>query len=368
MMRKSSQGTFTIQLIGVILITLIMAALAIDFGHYFAAQNTLQTAADSGSLAAATALYHDIEVDKNTKLANARDAAIELVQKNNPDLTLTNDDVVFGFIDPASKKYDPNNFRTPSTNPDYALTAGYNAVYVRVRQTEDSPNGQLPTFMANMIGISGMNASAESVALLDQTINGVTNGGLRPVYVCEAQFRKAMEDGVPENNVVRIYGDHVEVDGVQSQAGCPAMGSGNWGFADLRNCSPDAVGSSTIRDWFATGFPGTVNVGQCYSSSPGNFISSATNELDKLVSDKTLFPLPLYDSWSGSGSNTSVNVSGFVGFKITGYKANGSQASRYIEGRFYRYACKQGCNTGNAGSGTGTTPGGSVVKLRLAAQ
>lgn len=178
-----------------------------------------------------------------------------------------------------------------------------------------------------------------------------------------------MEDGVPENNTVRIYGDHVEVDGVQNQAGCPAMGSGNWGFADLRNCSPDAVGSSTIRDWFSKGFPGTVNVGECYSSSPGNFISSASGELDKLISDKTLFPLPLYDSWSGGGSNTAVNVSGFVGFRITGYKANGSQASRYIEGKFYRFACKEGCNTsGSNGAGAGTTPGGSVVKIRLAAK
>jgi hypothetical protein len=51
---------------------------------------------------------------------------------------------------------------------------------------------------------------------------------------------------------------------------------------------------------------------------------------------------------------------------MTGYKANGSAASRYIEGRFYRHACKQGCNTGNAESGAGTSPGGSVVKMRLA--
>jgi hypothetical protein len=213
-----------------------------------------------------------------------------------------------------------------------------------------------------------MATQADSIALMDQTVNGIDNGGLRPIYVCEAQFKKAMEDGVPENDVVRIYGDHVEVNGVQTQTGCPAMGSGNWGFADLRNCSPDAVGSSTIRDWLTKGFPGTVNVGQCYSSSPGNFISSASTELDKLVSDKTVFPLPLYDSWSGNGSNTSVNVSGFVGFKITSYKANGSQASRYIEGRFQRYACKQGCVSGNSHTGASTTPGGSVVKIRLASQ
>ena len=159
----------------------------------------------------------------------------------------------------------------------------------------------------------------------------------------------------------------MEVDGVTNIPGCPQMGSGNWGFADLRNCSPDAVGSSTIGDWFAKGFPGTVNTGQCYSTNPGNFISSISTQLDNLISSQTIFPLPLYDSFGGGGSNTYVNVSGFVGFKITGYKDNGAQATRYIEGRFLRHTCKQGCTSGDVGTG-GTTPGGSVVKIRLASR
>lgn len=368
MKRTTSKGNFTIQLIGLIVIGLMMAAFAVDFSYYFAAQNVLQTSADSGALAAVTELYHNTEVDPNLKLSNARAKALDLVQENTASLQLDDEDVVFGFIDPVTKEYAPSHFDVPSNNPDYSLTAGYNAVRVTVRRGGESSNNPLPTFFARMFGVDHMDTVANSVAMVDQTINGITNGGLRPIYVCEAQFKKTMEDGVPENNVVRIYGDHVEVDGVQNQTGCPAMGSGNWGFADLRNCSPDAVGSSTIRDWFATGFPGSVNVGECYSSSPGNFISSASNELDKLIGDKTLFPLPLYDSWSGGGSNTKVNVSGFVGFKMTSYKANGSAASRYIEGRFHRFACKKGCNSGNVATGAGTTPGGAVVKIRLASR
>lgn len=366
-MRKALKGSFTIHAVGIFLIALMMGAIAVDFAYYFAAQNALQTSADSGALAAASALYHDIEVDPNAKMANVRTAARDLVQRNNPGLQLNNEDVVFGFVDPMTKTYDPDHFRTPSANPDYSMTAGYNAVYVRVRQGDNTPNSALPTFFASLLGIEKMGTEAEAVALLDQTVSSVTDGGLRPIYVCEAQFKKAMEDGIPENNVVRIYGDHMEVDGVQNQPGCPDMGSGNWGFADLRNCSPDAVGSSTIRDWLAEGFPGTVSVGKCYSSSPGNFIPSTRDELDDLISNKTLFSLPLYDSWSGGGSNTSVNVSGFVGFKITDYKSNGSAASRYIEGRFHRFVCKEGCTSGNSGGGS-STPGGAIVKLRLAAR
>jgi hypothetical protein len=73
----------------------------------------------------------------------------------------------------------------------------------------------------------------------------------------------------------------------------------------------------------------------------------------------------LYDSWAGSGSNSIVNVSGFAGFQITGYKGNGSASGRYIEGHFTRYVCNAGCSSGGSGS---TTPGGTVVKLRLASK
>jgi hypothetical protein len=135
--------------------------------------------------------------------------------------------------------------------------------------------------------------------------------------------------------------------------------------ADLRNCSPDAVGTSTINDWFATGFPGEVDTGKCYSTDPGNFISAISGALDTLIANKTVFPIPLYNSWSGSGSNSTVNISGFAGFNITGYKANGAQSGRYIEGHFSRYICKSGCASGNPGT---STPGGSVVKLRLASR
>lgn len=367
-MRPSHGGTFIIQTIGIMLMSLMISALALDFGYYFAAQNTLQTAADSGSLAAVTSLYHANGVDTSIKQATAREAAIDLVQSNNPELMLGHDDVLFGFIDPATREYDPDNFRRASSNPDYNLTGGYNAVYVRVSQSEGSVNRPLPTFLANMFGVKSMNASAESVALLDQTINGIKNGGLRPMYICEAMFRKAMADGDPENNVVRIYTDRIEVDGMQDDEGCPPMGSGNWSFADFRQDTPDIVDSNTLRNWFANGFSGTVSTGENYRIRPGNIISSVAYELDKLISHKTLFPVPLYDNWSGSGDNTKVSVSGFVGFRVTGYKANGSQENRYIEGRFYRYACKQGCQANAFNDNESSTPSGSIAKIRLAAR
>jgi len=345
------------------LISLMISAFGIDFAFYFAAQNRLQTEADSAALAATQQLYGSITVDPNEKLTEAKEAAQDLVESNESGMSLASEDIAFGFIDPTTQKYIASDFRTPSSNTSYASTNGYNAVYVRVRKSEEGPNGPMNTIMANLMGISHMNAEAEAIAFVDQSIDTIDNGGVRPIYACQAQVNRAMEDGIPENDTVKVYGDHVELNGVQNEAGCPAMGSGNWGFADLRNCNSNAVGSSTISDWFSSGYPGTVSVGQCYSTNPGNFIQSIQPELDTLIANKTIFPVPLYNTWSGGGSTSKVDVSGFMGFQITGYKATGTASGRYIQGKYLRYICTKGCSSSKTGT---TTPGGAVVKIRLA--
>lgn len=363
MPRKSAKGSHIIYIIGLLLISLMMSSMAVDTGYYFAFQNRLQTAADSAALAATDQLYRSAQVDPATRLSEARTAAQDLVTRNETGMTLADNDVTFGFVDPVTKIYHQAAFTQQSTDPNYSSTSGYNAVRVRVLRSAGGGNAPLQTIMANLLGINHMDTGAASVAFMDQNIVSIDNGGLRPIYACQAQFNRTMQDGVAENNLVRVYGDHVEVDGVQNQAGCPAMGSGNWGFADLRNCSPDAVGTSTIADWFATGFPGIVNLGQCYSTDPGNFISSISGQLNTLINNKTVFPIPMYNQWQGGGSNSQVNVSGFVGFQITGYKATGSQETRYIEGHFHRLACVQGCISG---SNSNASSGGSMTKIRLA--
>lgn len=365
--RGVSPGAQILVMMGIFLVGLMISALAIDFAYYFTARNELQTASDSAALAAATELYRDITVDPTTRRKDATLEAQTYLSKNQPNMTLDTSDVLYGFIDPTTKVYNSASFTTPSNDPNYASTGGYNAVRVLVRKTQGSSNGQLNTILANMVGIHKMDVSTGSVAMVDQTVNTLNNAGLRPIYACQAQFNLTMQDGIPENDTVRIYGDHVEVNGDPNTAGCPAMGSGNWGFADFTDCSAGTVGASTIGDWFASGYPGSVVVGQCYSTKPGNFIASMTSQLDTLVSNGTVFPIPLYNSWGGNGSNTNVNVSGFAGFKITDYVAHGAQSSRYIEGHFYRYVCNSGCSSTYSANATATTtPGGSLVRLRLA--
>jgi Flp pilus assembly protein TadG len=364
--RKRAAGSSIVQFFGFIIIALMISGLAIDFGYYYASQNQMQTAATAAALAATTELYNSTEDDPDARMADAISEAQNIAAENLNGTVLDDDDVVFGFIDPETKVYNSSSFASPTDDPDYETTGGYNAAWVRVRYATGSSNGPIRTIMANMLGIANMNTQATAVGLIDQNITSITDGGLRPIYVCEAQFNRAMQDGNANNNIVRIYGDHTEVDGVATDSGCPELSSGNWSFADFTDCSNGTVGASTIGEWFANGYPGAVNTGQCYSTKPGNFISSISGELDTLITNQTTFPVPLYNDWSSGagsgGSNGQVDVSGFAGFQITSYQANGAQSDRYIEGRFTRYICNVGCGS----DGSGTAPGGSVVKLRLA--
>lgn len=363
--RSSLRGTHLIQMAGLAIIMVMISAVTIDFGYYFAAQNRLQTATDASALAAAAELYHSNSLDPDGRRIDATFMAEDYVDRNESGLVLDGDDIRFGFIDPATKKYNPDTFDTLSTDASYNLTGGMNAARIRLMRSEDSSNGPLQTIVGKVLGFDTMSTGAYSVAFLDSAVSSVSTG-LRPIYACEAQVDKAVEDNIPENNVIRIYGDRMEVDGVGNLAGCPQPGSGNWGFADLRNCNPDAPGANDTASWFDAGFTGTVSTDQCYSTQSGNFISNNAVEeaLDKLIAGKTIITIPIYDAYSGGGSNTRVNVSGFAGFVITGYRSNGSASGRYIEGYFTKTLCGNECGTTDETSNNG----GLIMKLRMAFQ
>ena len=365
---KARRGHNLILLIGIFLLVLMSSVLSIDMAFYFTAQNQLRTASDAASLAATDELFQSDGETPGERQTDALLAAIDLVEENLQEgVSVAAEDVVFGFIDPNTMEYNADTFSVPSGDPAYDATGGYNAVRVAVQRAEGSINTPLPTIMANILGIGQMNTLAVSTAVMEQNnqISSVTNGGLRPIYSCEAQVIAAFADGDPTDQTARIYGDHFELDGDSFAGDCPAPGSGNWGFADFTDCSSGTVGASTIADWFEFGYPGTVNVDECYSTKPGNFISGAgiPNILDNLIATQTVIMLPVNNTFNGNGSNTSVDISGFVGFVVTGYRSNGPASGRYIEGYYTDYICAQGCTSDEA---TAPSIGASIVDLRLA--
>lgn len=226
--------------------------------------------------------------------------------------------------------------------------------------------------MGNFFGVLSMDTEAHSIALMEQTVSAIDNGGLRPLFVCEGQIRKAMEDGVLENNLVRIYEDRIEIDGVNHIRDCPPPGSGNWAFADFNNDvtggEPVDVHPKVMGDWLASGYRGVIKAGNEYRAVRGDFIAELAPLLDSLIVNRVVFPIPFYRTWSSEEAGSKVKVAGFVGFQITDYKASKQKASRYrtsqyIEGRFQRYVCNRGCMSDHSGF---STLAGAVVKFRLA--
>jgi len=372
-LQKASKGNAIILGIGILFVTLMFSAFAIDMGFYYSIQNQLQTAANAGALAGVHELFNDSNQAIEDTLDNALSAAEAIAGNNLTTLGLTdaqkNYDVELGFVDPETGGFSSD----PSEDAAYSATSGYNAVRMNLTANNFS------TIMAKIFGTDQMSTTAAATAYANTQIGSVGEG-VRPIYVCETQYQMAAEDGNLENNVIRIYGKKFYVDGDTNLSGCPPQGSGNWGFADLRDNEPGAVGNNTMGEWFEDGYPGTVYANKYYSTQPGNSIKSNNIEtaLDSLVSSETKMILPLINSdYSGSGSNTQVYVTGFTGFVITNYntdapsegggngkgKGNSTPAqdtdTRYIEGYFTKINCSSQCSASSS-----ATPG-SVSKIKM---
>ncbi len=137
------------------------AALTIDLGYLYLVRTELQVSADAAALAAAG----ELATLDGDRLALARARAQEYAAKNKisneaPMLDMETD-VVFGEVDldAESGQY----AFTPMSNPNPALV---DAVRVRVRRTEDSPNGAVALFFANIWGKSQKDIYAEATAIL----------------------------------------------------------------------------------------------------------------------------------------------------------------------------------------------------------
>ncbi|MEB3288001.1 MAG: pilus assembly protein TadG-related protein [Vampirovibrionales bacterium] len=364
--RKRYQGANAILMIGVMLVSLAVSSLTIDTAYILTFQNQLQTAADAASLAGTLELIKSKSSTTIGRMDDVEEAVEEVIKANLPNVVLDPDDIIVGYVDPVTKSYNMNHFNLPPSGATpFLATGGYNAVRVAIRYTDDSLNGPVGTIMAKVFGVDTTEVQAYSVSLMDQTVSSVgSGGGLRPIYACQAQVNQAFASGNPQSHVAQVYGQKFALDGNDEIEGCPELGTGNWGFADLRDCDPGVPGANDTAKWFDEGYEGTVETGKCYSTQAGNFLSNSNvrEAIDKLIANETVILLPVINTFEGTGSNTEVSVSGFVGFVVTGYVSNGSANQRHIEGYFTQALCRAGCTTGN----TPTGPGLAVVKLRLA--
>ena len=144
-------------LVAVSLVGLVgFVALAVDVGVMYAAKAELQRAADAAALAAAA----ELGVGTGNPIERARQAGMNYAAMNtvlNEPPILDSSDFVFGqaYIDQLTNRY--------VFIPDAPFS---NAVRVRVRRTQGSPSGPIPTFFSAIFGRSSVDISASSAAVL----------------------------------------------------------------------------------------------------------------------------------------------------------------------------------------------------------
>jgi hypothetical protein len=211
---------------------------------------------------------------------------------------------------------------------------------VQVTTTTKSSSGTTVRFLfAPVIG----GGSGKTVSRTAKARWGtVGSGATIPLTISQCEFSLARLDGTAD---IVLYMD--------SGPSCGLSGSppGGFGWLSESGCASSITANSTIA--------GTTGV-----SSHGGEACVIQNLNQQIL-------VPIYNAFSGSGSNATYTVAGFATFMLTGYSFNGtdfggtlgkkcpdqSRGKYCIAGDFVRYSTQQGT------IGPGQDFGSNIVNL-----
>jgi Flp pilus assembly protein TadG len=185
MMKKKQEHQYgaTILFVSILILALLgFAALAIDIGYLMAARNEAQNVADAAALAGCGELgeqhYQKIEpIDEGRIRSVARAVAGNNEVAGESMSIAANSDIEVGYWDPETKTFSPTSI---------GILHKKNGVRVTVKRN-DSENGPINTFFANVLGIDSFSVSAKATAALTGA-KKVPEGALMPVGISKYWF------------------------------------------------------------------------------------------------------------------------------------------------------------------------------------
>jgi Flp pilus assembly protein TadG len=310
-------------------------ALVIDLGHMYVVRGELQNAADATALAGAASLYKDPlnpTADPALDFTRAQTAATNFVGQNKSDrVTLTNGEIQTGYWDLSSNSMLPTTI-TPTSQQ-------VPAVSVTIRRTAGSNGGAVPTFFANIFGITQVPVPSRMAVAVSGYPGAVPAGAVFPIALSSCMTEQYFSQNPLPNPPTQISTNTPYLPGgstcetAQWTSLTANTNSENViaGYMD----DPSTVPSLQTGDdiWIATG---------AMASLYGN------NKCGDYVGQDVL--MPIVSGTTGTISKTGVNgtmeITGFAIFHVDSCE----QSTKHVTGHF----------VGQTKNYPGTRPGGSV--------
>lgn len=259
-------------------------ALVLDVGSWFRADRASQSAADAAALAAAQALpYSTAEAD----------ALVDrYVDENDEGEPAT-------YTVSYSSKFAPND-----------------TVTVGVERKADG-------IFSRLFGVSSVDVGAKATA---RATGLEAARWVAPIVV---NIKHPMLNcGVAGDKPVPCFGVDTQLDLAHLHRPGSGDAAGAFGLINLDRDDTGSVGASTLGNWIQRGFDEYMPLGTYTSVPSAKFNDSHVKDaLASRLNDVLLFPI--YKQITGSGSTAEYVVVGWVGFKVTKFKASGDEGVVY---------------------------------------
>ena len=274
-----------------------MAALVLDVGSWYREKRQLQATADAAALAGAQALPGSP--------SNATTLALNYASANGGGVLAADISISSGF------------------STDDTIT-------VQAKSTS-------PGFFSKVFGVNVVNVGASAAA--------------RAGLPAEAQYVAPM---VVSYQHPLLAGAGCPCFGTQTTLDFGKMGApGAFGMLDLSNGN-GAVGVPVEAQWILTGYNQYLPLGW-YDSDPGAKFNSSQIKGALGARIGTVLLFPVFQTLTGQGSNAQYLIIGWVGFYLTSYNIQGTNAA--LDGYFTTYIAhgiQASANTGEPDFGVRT--------------
>lgn len=241
------RGTVVVMVVVTMVVILSFAALTVDVGAMYNAKADLQRTVDASALAAAAALGQSGQQDM---IAYAKSVARDFAGRNEVlgrQIELADSDITTGraVYNASTNSY---SFVPTESLPD--------AIHIRARMTDGSPNGPLSLFFAPIMGHDVAEIEAEATAMMvprdiaivvDLSASHTDDSELRHYNMTDINMHavwNSLPGGIDDVgggtwNGVTIPSDWVQPDGSIPQAAGPA-----WGYFEKLGFGPTTINSS----------------------------------------------------------------------------------------------------------------------------